>query len=342
MPGRLPLHRGHALPPQNPDVAGLSAGWNLDLDLAVRARHRQRRPEGRLRHRQLDGSVEVVAVALDAFLRLHANLDEEVAGRAAERALVALAPDSDALAVVDPGRNVDVERSVAQRAAEAVAIRARRLDDTTGPFAARAGALADELAEDALGDLLDAAGAAARVAGDGHRSVCCAVAATRVARVRGPNGDIDADSRECVFEGDRRAGHDIAAAGGASRAGRCLAEDRFAEERAEDVGEVAEVEIAGCEAAPTEAFAAVTVIRRAPIGVGEHLVRLRRLAKALVGVWRVGDVGMQLAGELAEGTLDLAVGGTSLDAEYLVVVAFSRRHQNVEGTGSDPAHYSSS
>ena len=99
-------------------------------------------------------------------LRDHADLDEEVARRAAELAGVALATNADALAVGDPGRDVDVDRAVVQRAADPVAGGARRLDDAAEAVAARAGAGADELAEDALRDLLDAAGAAADVAGD--------------------------------------------------------------------------------------------------------------------------------------------------------------------------------
>ena len=56
--------------------------------------------------------------------------------------------------------------AIVQRAPDAVARLARRLDDAADALAARAGAGADELAEDALGDLLHAAGAAAHVAGD--------------------------------------------------------------------------------------------------------------------------------------------------------------------------------
>ena len=115
----------HALAAQHVDVARLGAGGNLDLDLAGRAGNRERRAERRLRHRQVDGRVEVVAVALDAGVRGDADLDEEVARRAGELAGVSLAANADPLSVGDAGGNVDVDGAVVQRAADAVAGGAR-------------------------------------------------------------------------------------------------------------------------------------------------------------------------------------------------------------------------
>ena len=120
-----PLERRHALAAQHVHLARLRAGRDLDLDLAGRAGNRQRGAERRLRHRQVDGGVEVVAVALDAGLRDDADLDEEVARRACELSGMALAANADALAVGDAGGNVDVDRAVVQRAADAVAGGAR-------------------------------------------------------------------------------------------------------------------------------------------------------------------------------------------------------------------------
>ena len=77
-----------------------------------------------------------------------------------------------------------------------------RLDDASEAVAARAGAGADELAEDALGYLLDASGAAAHVAGDGARSRCGAVAAARVARPGDAGRDADRDPREGLCQRD--------------------------------------------------------------------------------------------------------------------------------------------
>ena len=113
-----------------------------------------------------------------------------------------------------------------------------------------------------------------------------------------------------------------------------LAEERLAEEGAEDVGEVAEVEVGRREPAAAQALAPVAVVGCAALGIGEHLVRLGRLAEALLGVGRLRDVGMELARELAERPLDVGVGRAAVDAENLVVVALGRRHQVFEGTGT--------
>ena len=120
-----PLEGRHALAAQHVNLARLRAGRDLDLERSGRAGNRERGAERRLRHRQVDGGVEVVAVALDAGLGDDADLDEEVARRAGELSGVSLASDTDALPVVDSGGNVDVDRAVVQRAADAVAGGAR-------------------------------------------------------------------------------------------------------------------------------------------------------------------------------------------------------------------------
>ena len=53
---------------------------------------------------------------------------------------------------------------------------------------------------------------------------------------------------------------------------------------------------------------AVAVVRRAALGVGQDLVGLGGLLELLLGLRVVVvDVGVQLAGELAEGLLDLGL-----------------------------------
>src|SRR4029078_6956134 len=72
--------------------------------------------------------------------------------------------------------------------------------------------------------------------------------------------------------------------------------------------------------------AAEAVVLLALLGVREHVVGLLDLLEALLrlGVARV-PVGVQLAGELAVGALDLVVGGAPGNAQHLVEVA--RRHR---------------
>src|SRR5229473_614213 len=71
---------------------------------------------------------------------------------------------------------------------------------------------------------------------------------------------------------------------GAARAPRPAAEEIVAEEGGEDVGQGAEVEMAGREAAAAQACVAVAVVQLAPLRVREHLIGLRDLAKALLCV----------------------------------------------------------
>ena len=228
----------------------------------------ERRAERRLRHRQLDGGVEVVAVALDARLRPDADLDEEVAGRAAERARVPFAAHADPLAVVDAGGNVDVERALVQRSPDAVAGRARRLDDAAEALAAGQVPVRTNWpktlwetcctrpAPPHMSQVTGTVPGAAPL--PPHVSHVCA---TRV-------GDADGDPGERLGERDLGARRHVAAAARPARAGR-LAEERLAEEGAEDVGEVAEVEIGRREAPARGAL-------RARSGRRSHAARGRR------------------------------------------------------------------
>ena len=68
------------------------------------------------------------------------------------------------------------------------------------------------------------------------------------------------------------------------------------------------------------------VVELAPLGVGENLVGLDDLAEAMIGIRLVRHVGVHLAGEAAEGALDLLGVRGSRHAEKLVVVALSRGH----------------
>jgi hypothetical protein len=72
------------------------------------------------------------------------------------------------------------------------------------------------------------------------------------------------------------------------------------------------------------------VVGRSALGVGENLVRLGHLAEAPLGLRLARDIGMKLACEGAECTLDLRTRRAALDAEHLVVVAFGRGHPGAQ------------
>ena len=112
----------------------------------------------------------------------------------------------------------------------------------------------------------------------------------------------------------------------AHRPGPHLEPEAAAEERLEDVLDRSEP-ASGRKPARAKALVAVGVVGAAPLGVGEHLVGLRRGLELLLGLGVVGvDVGVQLAGEAAEGALHLGRVGFAADPEHLVVVA---RHPRV-------------
>src|SRR5262245_14461868 len=173
------LQHRHALAAQHAHVAWLRAGLERQLDGAVERLDADGRAERRLDDREVDLREDVVALAHEALVGTHAHEHVRVAGAAAERAGVALAGEADALAVVDAGRDVDVELARLECAARAVARLARVLDHLSAPTALRARRRADELAEEAARDLLQTAAPAAAVAPDRLRAGLDAVAAAR-------------------------------------------------------------------------------------------------------------------------------------------------------------------
>jgi len=66
---------------------------------------------------------------------------------------------------------------------------------------------------------------------------------------------------------------------------------------------------------------AEAVVELPPLRARQHLVCLDHLTEALFRVGRIGDVGMELAGETPERALDVVGARVAADAEKLVVVA---------------------
>ena len=100
------------MPAQHLHVAGLGAGLHVELVVAVERRDGERAAERRLRHGQVERREDVVPVAHEPLVAADAHEDVEVAGAPAEHARVPLAGEADALAVVDPGRDLDLDRAL--------------------------------------------------------------------------------------------------------------------------------------------------------------------------------------------------------------------------------------
>src|SRR4029453_19267125 len=107
---------------------------------------------------------------------------------------VPFARDADALAVVDPRRDLDVECPLLDHAAVTTALATWSLDDPAAARAGRAGVRADELAESAARDLAHAPCAATRRAARHGRARLGSLAAAVRARDGGRKRHMAADS----------------------------------------------------------------------------------------------------------------------------------------------------
>src|SRR5207253_8468688 len=167
--------------------------------------------------------------------------------------------------------------------------------------------------------VLDAARATAVRAGSGSGAGREAVSPTLAADERDGEGDLPLDAARRLLELELDLGGDVRAAR-ASRSRRD-ADQVVSEEGGEDVREAAEVERGRAKAPATEAGVSEAVVEVARLRLREHLVGLDGLTEAFLRVGCLGDVGMELAGETAEGALDLDLAGGAVNAEDVVVVA---------------------
>ena len=235
--------------------------------------------------------------------RRDVHIDVRVAGDAAARPAWPGPRMPDPLAVVDPGRDLDVELLRLDRAPVAVAGGAGRLDDGAGAEAGRAGLRAHELAEDAARDLLQLATARAGRARD--------ALGARLGPVTLAGSQAAATSTSTLRSTPVKASaSSIATATPTSpprwRPPRFPGEEVVAEEGGEDVAQVREVEVGRRVAAAAQAGVAVAVVelRRSAsesTSYASATARKRSCASAFAV-----HVGMELAREPAERLLDLA------------------------------------
>src|SRR5437667_9984217 len=113
-----------ALAVERDDLTGLGAGPDVDVGGAVQALHRQRGAQRGRDHRDRHRAVQVVTLPLEDGVRALHDLEEQVAGRAAAGADLALAGQLDMRAVLDTGRDPYLDRPPGPHPAVAVALRA--------------------------------------------------------------------------------------------------------------------------------------------------------------------------------------------------------------------------
>ena len=106
--GAAAAQRRHAAAVHDDRLPRLRAGGDVQRDVAVERRHLDLGAERGQRRGDVDHGDEVLAVADEALVLLDAHDDVEVAGRPAALARVAAAGHAQALAVLDPRRDVDL------------------------------------------------------------------------------------------------------------------------------------------------------------------------------------------------------------------------------------------
>ena len=268
-------------------------------------------------------------------MRTHGHNDQQIARGAAVLTRVALRAQRNGLPVVDARRNADLDGLAVADHALAAALGAGLMNDLTLASAALAGGRRRHIAQRRLAALLDHAAAAAVRADLGGR----ALGAARAAAVRTLLDAVDTDfllaAEGRLFKADVHARAQAFAALG--RVGvRARAAEAPAEEAAEDIAEVAEVEPARAVSAATGACAVIRVnarkaelvVARLLVWVAQNLVRLVDLLELLLGFLVAGvHVGMILACELFVCFFDLFFRSALGNAEHLVIVSFIFSHR---------------
>ena len=267
-------------------------------------------------------------------MRGDVDRDVQAARGPAARTDLALVREPDLVALVDARRDRDTQRALALGPAVAMAGVARRLDDLALAAAARAGADVDHLPEHGLADAPDLAAAVALRARDGFGPGLRPVAAARLAPLQDAELDLLLGPVDGLGERDPQVVAQVRA-GLRSPATSGPTGGALPEERIEDVREAAEALEARPAAIAPDAGPAEHVVALTTLRVGQDLVGLVDLLEPLLGLGVRVDVGVPLLGELAEGALDLGVGGAALDAQDLVVVALRGGHAG--GSLREPA-----
>ena len=283
--------------------------------------------ERRLGDRDREVGDDVVALASERLVRRHPNVHVQIAGTAATGPDGAATGESQGRASVDTRWHIDLIGLRGDDPTLAGAGTARSDDDLTEAATPRARTGRDHLAEHALTHTLHLAAAVALRAGDRLGSRPSSRTTALLAAQRSAHLDRDSCAEDGVGKCDVGDNLEILAtrwtgwaAASATTEGTASAAEEGVEQIAEStaVEHVAEVRSTrrGTDSRLTEA-----VVSGPSVSVAEHLVCLSNLFEALLGCGVAGvGVGVQLAGPLAVGLLDLVGAGRARHAEQVVVV----------------------
>ena len=264
---------------------GLRALGNFHDTFAIERGDGNLGAQRRLRERNGNGAIQVLAFALEERVLPGVQHDVEIAGRPAINASLALAGVQHARAFLDARRNFDRDRALSRDAAMASAL-GTRIDDQ---FARTlAGAAAARYGKEAL--LIPHLPApAAGGAGDGRLARSGAAAFALVALFQSPHLYLLGDAKDSFLELESEIFAQVGAALCARTAAPALAAEHVAksEQVAEDVVEI--VEHRGVEsavAARTAGNSRVTeaVVACALLAIGKNRIRFAAFLEALFGL----------------------------------------------------------
>ncbi len=294
------------------DPEPLRSVEGLDLDLPA---------ERRLRDRDVQDAVEVLALSFERIRWLDLHADDQITGRATGQTRIALPRHAKIHPLEDAGGDVERDRAGGADAALSEAVLAPIRDLLARPTAREARRRRHHGPEDAPPHALNLTRPTAASAGDRRRARLCADPGAARARRQPLDLHLPLDTEDRLAERETNAGAEVlATADPRSRSPRPDPEPA-AEEHVEQVLDVGERRALG-------PCGAELVVAPALRRIGEDLVGTRDLLEPLL-IGRVGvHVGVQRARELAVGGLDLGRLRIARDAEDLVQIA-DRCHRSM-------------
>ncbi len=312
------LQVGQAFPPQDHRRPRLRPRRQRDIDFAVQRRGLHRCPQCCLGKGDGDFGVQIGAVAFKARIVRDPDVDVQVARTPAAWRPLASPGQPQRGTVLHALGHVDLQSLLHHPQATPAARR-------TGPACHRALA------------------ATGRTGGGDHEKALCVhdLAATPTLRAGFPRGARRSARSLAILAGGaplhlhflRRAGRHLGqgqlnlaldvgpAPGATTRAAAKSATKKIAEDVGESREDVAHIAEATAKTAPTRPLVAVAIVQSALFGVRQHLIGLRRLLEACLGLPVVGvAVWMELEGKLAVGALQLRRIHLAGYTKHLVVV----------------------
>ena len=275
-------------------------------------------------------AVDVGTVTLEDVVRADSYLNDQISRRAAVLALAALISQSDALAVVDTGRDGDGELAVLPLQSRSAAFLAGGLDELARSAALLAGGLGLEGHPAHALDHHSLTRAAAVGTGLGGGAGLGTRAVAGGALVETVVGDVLLAAEDGLLKGQGHPhAHVVAPLGAVSALG--AAAKAAAEDAAENIAEIAEVPESAAKAAAVAAArsrggvkgrVAELVVLGLLVGVRQDGVGLVDLLEVLFRLGVAGvQVGMVFLGQLTVRPLDGVRVGALVEAQYLVVVS---------------------